>query len=64
MLLQHAGRQLVDLALVQQQLARPLGLVIEAVGLTVLGDVRVDQPELAALHRGIGLGQVGVAGAQ
>src|SRR6476659_167222 len=39
--------QLVDLPLVQQQLARALRRVIEAAGLLVFGDVGVDQPDLA-----------------
>src|ERR1044071_4229263 len=40
--------QLADLALVQQQFARTLRRVIEAPGLQILGDVGVDQPDLAA----------------
>ena len=50
--------------LVQQQLARALGLVVEAVGLAVFRNIGVDQPELAALHRGIGFGEIGAALAQ
>src|SRR5689334_16928407 len=39
--------QLVDLALMQQELARPFRLVVEAAGLLVLRDVGVEQPQLA-----------------
>jgi hypothetical protein len=39
--------QLVDLALVQQQLARPLRRMIVAPGLRIFRDVGVDQPEFA-----------------
>src|ERR1700722_6085671 len=37
-------RELVDLATVQQQLARPLRRMIEPAGLEVFRDVGVDQP--------------------
>src|ERR1700728_1521628 len=40
--------ELVDLPAVQQELARPLRRMIEAVCLLVFGNVRVDQPYLAA----------------
>src|SRR5262245_47499480 len=36
--------KLVDLALVQQELAWPLGRVIEAARLQVLGNIGIDQP--------------------
>jgi hypothetical protein len=47
--------QLVDLPLVQQQLARPLALVVVAVARGVFRDVGVDQPGLAAVLGDIGL---------
>jgi hypothetical protein len=37
----------------QQQLARPLRRVIEAVGLQVFRNVRIDQPNLAATGVGV-----------
>src|SRR5437763_3263068 len=40
--------QLVDLPLVQQQLARALRRMVEAAGLPIFGDVGIDQPDLAA----------------
>src|SRR5947199_5916553 len=39
----------------QEQLPRPLRLVVEAVALQIFGDVGVDQPEFAVLGIGIGL---------
>src|SRR5215212_8720419 len=48
--------QLVDLALMQQELARPLRLMVVTAGLLVLRDVGVEQPQLAIARRGIGLG--------
>jgi len=45
----------VDLPFVEQQSARPLGLVIEAVSLQVFGDVGVKQHELGAGRAGMGL---------
>src|SRR5947209_7173995 len=56
--------QHVDLALVQQQLARPLALVIEAVAGGVFGDVGIDQPGLAAILRDVGFGDRAAAAAQ
>src|ERR1700728_541110 len=47
--------EFVDLALMQQQLARPFRRVIGAVGLQVCRVVGVDQPELAAAGVGVGL---------
>src|SRR3954469_14281409 len=41
------AEQLVDLLAMQQQLARTLWFVIEAIGLQVFGNVGVDQPDLA-----------------
>jgi hypothetical protein len=38
--------------------------VVEAVGLLELGDVGVDQPQFAVVHRGIGVRQAGAALAQ
>src|SRR5689334_12464771 len=46
----------VDLPLVQQQLARPLALVIEAFARSVFRDVRVDHPGLAAVLGDVRLG--------
>src|SRR6266853_6294886 len=53
--------QLVDLALMQQELARPLRLMVVAAGLLVLRDVGVEQPQFAIARRGIGLGDAGLA---
>ena len=59
------AREPVDLALVQQQLARPRGLMRVAAGLRVFGDMGVDQVERAAAFvRRIGVGDIGLAGAQ
>src|SRR5690606_30671096 len=55
---------LLDLALVEQQLARPLRLVVEAVAVAELGDVGVDQPSLAAAHFGVALGDRALARSQ
>src|SRR5581483_7256600 len=60
----HGARKLVDLALVQQELARALGRVIEAVRLQIFRDVGVDQPDLAVAAVGIGLGNRALALAQ
>src|SRR5437870_1871094 len=46
-LLAHLGVQPLDLAPVQQELARPVGLVVLAVALPVLGHVQADEPRLA-----------------
>jgi len=40
---------------VQQQAARPPGLVVEAVGLQILGDVGVEQEQLVAGRARVGL---------
>src|SRR5207248_11672214 len=39
------AHQLIDLLLVEQQLARPLRLMVEAIGLQVLRNVGIDQPD-------------------
>jgi len=44
-----------DLAAMQEQLSRPARIMVEAVGLDVLGDVAADQPDLAVLHPAVGL---------
>src|SRR3954451_3681056 len=41
----HRAEHLVDLARGQEELAGPLGLVVEAVAVAELGDVGVDQPD-------------------
>src|SRR5690606_30528456 len=48
--------QLLDLPVVQEQLARTLGLVIEAVAVAEFGNVRIDQPGLAVAHFSVSLG--------
>ena len=58
-------REARDLALVQQQAAWTAWIVLEERGgLTVLGDVRVDQEDAAVLDRGIALRDIGLARAQ
>src|SRR5215475_10701512 len=49
----HRARQLVDLAPMQKQPARPLGQMVKAAGLQVFGNVGVDQPDLAAARVGV-----------
>ena len=56
--------QPADLALVQQQFARPLRLMIETVGLQVFGDIGVDEIERAALLGRIALTDRTLAAAQ
>src|ERR1051325_456037 len=56
--------QLVDLAAMQQELARPLRRMVEATGLLVFGDVGVDQPQFTVTRRRVGLSDAGLAGAQ
>src|SRR5262249_6597615 len=51
--------ELGDLALVQEELARPLGLVVELVAHRVFGDVAADQPHLAGVDLGVGVFQAG-----
>src|SRR3990170_2153901 len=60
-LLLHRARELADLHLVEQELALARRLVAVGAGGGVLRDVRVHQPELAALGTGIGLAQVDAA---
>src|SRR3546814_9246663 len=52
---------LVDLAAVEQQFARPPRLVVEAVAVTELGNIAVDQPHLIALHLGVAFGDRSLA---
>ena len=56
--------QPVDLALVQQQFARPLRRMIEAARLQIFRNVGIDQPDLAAARVGIGFCDRRLAGAQ
>jgi len=56
--------QLIDLPPMQQQLSRPLGRVIETVGLQVFRDVGVDQPDFATPRIGVGFGDGCLALAQ
>ena len=56
--------QLGDLAVVEQQLAGALGLVIVAVAVAEFGDVGVDQPHLLVLHLGIAFRDRALAEAQ
>src|SRR3954465_518581 len=58
------AEHLVDLAGGEEELARPLGLVVEAVAVAEFGDVGVDQPHLAVLHFGIALRDRAFAEAQ
>ena len=48
-LAQNARRQLVDFLAMKQQLARPLGLVVEAVGFAVFRNVGIDQEQFQRL---------------
>jgi hypothetical protein len=59
-----SNAHLVDLALMKQQLAGPLGLVIMAIAMAEFRDVRVDQPDLIILHLGIAFGDGSLAEAQ
>ena len=59
-----AALQPVDLALRQQQLTAAARLVIEAVCLQIFRQIGIDQPHLAALIRGVGFGDIGLALAQ
>ena len=63
-LARHRAEHLGDLALLEQQFARPLGLVIVAVAVAEFGDVGVDQPDLLVLHLGIAFGDRALAEAQ
>src|SRR5581483_7277359 len=53
-----------DLALMQQQLARPFRRMIEAARLQVFGNVGIDQPDFATARVGVGLADRGLAVAQ
>src|SRR4051812_33052833 len=46
----HRAEHLVHLLGVEEQFARPLGLMVEAVAVAEFGNVGVDQPDLAVLH--------------
>src|SRR5690606_38602493 len=56
--------RLLDLALMEEQLAGPRGLVVEAVAVAELGDVAVDLPGVAVVDVGVALGNRALAGAQ
>src|SRR5262249_48206442 len=56
--LRGLGGELGDLAAVQQQLARPLRLVIQPVAHRVFGDVAAEQPHFAVLDLGISVFEV------
>ena len=61
--LRGLAHQPLDLAPVEQQLARALGIVVLARGL-VGRDVHVAQPDLAVAHLGVGVLELDAAGAQ
>src|SRR5579884_1681664 len=63
-LLAHLAVHAVDLATVQQQLARPVGIVVRTVALRVLRDVQPVQPRLAVAHLRIRLLQRRLTAAQ
>src|SRR5262249_51272017 len=54
----------IDLPLLQQQFACPLGRVVEAARLQVFRDIRIDQPELAGACIGVGFRNRRFSGAQ
>src|SRR5207253_1841741 len=54
----------VDLAPVQQELLRPVGIVVGAVPLAVLVDVGADEPGLTVAHLGVRLPQARTAVAE
>ncbi len=56
-----AAQQLVDLAPVEQQLAGPLRVVVVPIPLLERRDVGADEPGLATLDPGIGVGDIGLA---
>src|SRR6185312_10313311 len=58
------AQQLVALLAVEQQLARPPFLVVEAVGRFVYRDMGIEQPQLALHLAGIGFRDAGMAAAQ
>src|SRR3954462_14367464 len=53
------GREPVGFAFVHQELAAALGLMVEAAGLGVFGDIAIDQPQLAILGVGVGFPDCG-----
>src|ERR1044071_1696056 len=55
------AHQLVDLPLVEEELARSFLRMVELAGLLVFGDVGIDQPQLAIPARRVGLGDAGLA---
>src|SRR5271165_1009417 len=62
-LLLGLANQLVQLATVNQQLARAQRLMIEDVAMLIDTNVRVDEPEFAILHQSISVFQVGAPAA-
>src|SRR6184192_3672357 len=56
--------KLVDLAAVKQELAHPLGSMVEAAALQIFRDIGVDEPELTAARIGVGFGDRCLACAQ
>src|SRR4029079_8621833 len=56
------AEELVDLRSPQQELPRPLRLVVVPIGLLERGDVRADEPRLVALDPRVGVRQVDLAG--
>src|SRR5215470_17720255 len=58
------AHELVDLPLVQEELARTFRRVVEAAGLQIFRHVGVDQPDLAAARVGVGHGDRRLARAQ
>src|SRR5687768_14790123 len=60
----HRAEHLADLALVEEQFARPFRLVIVAIAVAELGNVGVDQPYLPVLHLGIAFGDRSLAEAK
>src|SRR3954465_6560506 len=60
----HSAMQFRNLAMVEQQFARPLGLVVESVAVAEFRDVGVDQPDFLVLHLGIAFGDRSLAEAK
>ncbi len=63
-LTRNPDAQLVNFAFVEQQLARALWFMIEAVAVAEFGDIGVDQPDLAVIHFGIAFGDRSLTEAQ
>src|SRR5262249_26556634 len=63
-LLRDRRGQLLDLAPVEQELAWPVGIVVGAVPLRVLGHMQADEPGLAVAHLGVRLLQRRLTSAQ